>query len=207
MFSLSVHVLLGLVIDMMPDNQLSLIQLPRPLLPPKDLPFDPLVSQHRGGVAIGDASLGLDMQTWTLSIESGTLVLRDSFIYESVLVTAAGVSECSLAFDQNMSPVAAYEQAGVAKLYYYDSVLAAFTTLSVVDAKYARTITDDIRFAPNVSNLNDVLFFYILNHELCVRVQRERFLISHVLKNVGDFILQHVGMNDRLRLQMNLIGG
>jgi hypothetical protein len=192
-------------LGMFPDNVLSTVPRIGQLIEPKDEPFDPRISRHRGGVAIGDSSKGLNFQTWTLQIDNDDLKLSTSFSPPTVVLTVPGVSECGLAFDQNMRIAIAYQLAESSNLYYYDSILGAYTTLTIPDGRFARAITDDVRDVSNVTNANDVLFFYVLNDVLCMRVQRERFLIEHSLRNVQNYKLEHVGMTNRLRVQMEFV--
>lgn len=189
---------------MFPDNTLSLVPIPAPLLPPKDVKFDARVSRHRGGLAVGDASEGLDLQNWSLSIEGNDLVLRDSTGFETVYLTIPGVQECSLAFDQNMRPTIAYYTQGVSYLYYYDSLTSAFTTLTLENASTPRVVTDDVRYASANNGLNDVLFFYVLGDRVILRAQRDRYLVVYDLHTAGGLKLAHVGMNRKLRVQLNL---
>lgn len=190
---------------MFPDNVLSTHPRTGPLKPPKDEAFNPRMSRHRGGTAIGDSSLGLDVRTWTLQIDGDNMLLSNTTMAPTVVLTVEGVKECSLAFDQNMRIAIAYQTDDASHIYFYNSLLASYDTLSISGAKYARALTDDVRRAPNVSNLNDVLFFYVLGTTLCMRVQRERFAIEYPLYDVANYRLEHVGMNDHLRVQMNLV--
>lgn len=190
---------------MFPDNVLSTVPRTGLLIEPKDEPFDPRISRHRGGVAIGDSSKGLNHQTWTLQIDGDDLKLSNSFSPPQVVLTVPSVLECGLAFDQNMRIAIAYQLEDSSNLYYYDSIAGAYATLSIPDGRFARILTDDVRDISNVTNTNDVLFFYVLNNVLCMRVQRDRFLVEYQLRDVTNYKLEHVGMNNRLRVQMNLI--
>lgn len=175
------------------------------MLEPKNEPFDPRISRHRGGVDIGDASQGLDVRTWTLQLDGDNFLLSNSTTSPEVVFVTTAPTECSLAFDQNMRIAIAFQTENSSNIYFYNSLLADYDILSIPDARCARAVTDDVRQIPNVTNLNDVLFFYILDNQLCMRVQRDRFEVEYQLRDVTNYRLEHVGMNDKHRVQMNLV--
>lgn len=194
----------------LPLNALSTPAYPAELLFPDNVSrTDRKVDYERGGIGLNDPSQGLNYQNWRLRID-GNQVLVSVEPYESVetlLFTAAGITEASLAFDQNMRPAVAYIQAGQAKLYWYDSFLAAQTTTTLAAGITSVYLTmDDKRSVATQTNTNDILLFYCQAGQLFYCQQRERFAVNRFLANntFGGAYILHAGMNAKNRVQIEL---
>lgn len=162
---------------------------------------------ERGGVALNDVSQGMNVQDWRVRIVGTTMRLG---VYpdgvESDLFLAAEVSEVSLAFDQLMRPAVAYMQAGIAKLYWYDTALSAQSTLTIGAVRTPFLCLDDKRATQ--SSTSDILLFYLTGTELRYRQQRDRFTIERTLAtglDGGSFITR-CGMGTNLRLHIEISG-
>lgn len=195
----------------LPYDVLSPTPASSALLVPDDIGRPTRVEDYeRGGVAVGDASQGLDVQNWRLRLVGTDLRLSpEPYTAETTILTVAGVSECSLSFDQNMNVSVAYVAFAQAKLYWYDTALPGYTTTTLdADVRSPFLSFDDKRpFATN-SNRNDVLLFYIRTNRLCYRQQRERFNTERTLAwfDGSQVTIKKAGMNDGLRMQIELVG-
>lgn len=171
-------------------------------LPPYDEPYDPQIEAVLGGDAIGDPVNGRGSKRWTISIDGGGLVIADDSGEVRYTVAAPGANTCSLAFDSNMAVACTWTTSTGATLYYYDSLVEDFNTMTITGATSARVGVDDYRkFREGVS---DVLWFYTLDSSLYVRVQRERYLIPHRVGGSGASLLVKAGPNTQYRFQVRL---
>lgn len=192
---------------MLPGNVASSLDVPGAFLPPDTLASSKVIDFERGGVAIGDASLGLDYQDWRGEVIEATGQVR---IYPvgsppSVYYTESGITEFSFCFDQSMRPVLAYVASGLTKLRWFDSVAGAFTVTTFPNTRSPRLALDDKR--PMQIADSDVIFGYIRSDgALCYRQQRDRYEIERVLR-VGIDASQrliNMGMSNVLRLQFEI---
>ena len=184
---------------MLPDNQLSSTAIAGGFL--VDAAID-MVDYERGGIALNDPSQGLNVQTWMAFYEGGAIKVKPLNGVASNVLTVAGVTELSLAFDQNMRPVVAYVAASAAYLYWYDASATAYvTTTLAVGVTNPRVSLDDARKSQVSSS--DVILAYLRDGQLCMRVQRDRYTVEYVLASVlqSGAILRQIGMSDGLRFQ------
>ena len=194
----------------LPNNRLASENLPSLLLTPDTLgrQQDRTVDFERGGAGLNDPSQGLDVQNWRARI-----VGEDVFVgihpggAETKVITVAGITEVSLAFDQNMRPSLAYIANGAAKLYWYDSSLPGQTTTTVGACIRSPFITlDDKR--DGVTAQSDILMFYFRESGLYYRQQRERFGFERLLASFvsNTLWISRAGMNSALRMQIEVQG-
>lgn len=206
---------------MMPDNnQLSSSLEYGPLLPPDSIiPDTEMIAYQQGGIALNDASQGLQVQLWTLrAVPTGgildpvDLILWADTVAPITILSVVGVTSVSLAFDQNMQPAIAYVANGRAKLYWFDTTIPGFTTIDYgTTVTTPRVVLDDKRGFFIDSGQSSIILGYISNDNLCIRDQHDRFTIEYVLQ--GDLstllfnpALWKIQMNDRQRLQFLLRG-
>lgn len=164
------------------------------------------VDYEMGGIGIGDPSQGLQVQVWECRVQGGVIQVSPEGMATWTDVTSdTGITEVSLAFDQNMRPTIAYVAGGVAKMYWYDSDSAAYVTSTFPDAVSPVVLMDDKRTME--IGLNDILLFYIREGRIWHRVQRERFLIEYNLRIIppASSRIQRAGMNvgNRVQIEFN----
>lgn len=190
----------------MPGDALSSAATPQAsMLSPDNLVFrGALPDYESGGVGLDDGSEGLLVQDWTCDIDGNNIVVEDSHGHRTTVLTRPGVTEASLAFDNNMRATLAYVQDGVVKLWWFDSVPGQMVDSSFPGAHSPRLSTDDKR--PMHQSDNDVIFAYLRDGALYYRQQRDRYLVERQLYAGIDplFRLRNVGMNRALRLQFEL---
>jgi len=178
-------------------------------LAPDDQTSQNLLDFEWGGIGLSDPSAGLRYQFWTLQYfsDTGDFVLSAPNTPATVVITLPDVTEVSLAFDQNMRPFFAYVQADVAKFYWWDTNIAAFThTTLPADSLTPRCCLDDKR--ETQTNSSDIILCYVYNGDLKMRRQRDRYTIEYTVKSPFNHpvsglpaTLKRVGMNEFNRLQ------
>lgn len=167
-----------------------------------------LIDRELGGIALNDASQGLNYWVWTLEYDEPSSEIRltnGDNSSTTVQATVVGVTEVALAFDQNMRPAIAYVVDGVTNLQWFDSVTASIVTTPFIGAVNPLLSTDEKR--TEFVDLSDILLWYIKGNLLCYRMQRERFETEHVaytLPSPNVNTLMRVGMNRGGRFQVHL---
>lgn len=169
-------------------------------------PPQALVSRTLGGIALQDTSHGLNYQLWEIYYEDSIIKLKALMTEEITnVIYKENVSSLSLAFDLNMNLSIAYTIEDISFLYYYDTLLQEFSTLTFSNIKTPKITYDDIR--ETQSNTSDIVFAYINTdtNYLCYRLLRDRYLVEYPLKQVEENAkLIRVGMNKNLRLQFKI---
>lgn len=163
-------------------------------------------SSDMGGVAVNDTSQGLARYLWQCRSENNKFYLRRQGEPEVELpITGTDVTAISLTFDQNMNICLAYIDAGMCKLYWYDTSQAQMTISDFPGIDSPRVSLDDRRSFAIASS--DILFVYLKGQGLYYRMQRERYLTEHLLKadvGVVDPILRQVGMGKNNRFLFHI---
>lgn len=195
---------------MLPEGSMSTSAVKADFIAPDD--FDRsanrLIDRELGGIALNDASQGLDYWVWTLEYDVPTGEMRltnGDNSSTTVLVTLPNVTEVALAFDQNMRPAIAYVVDGVTQLRWFDSVTASIVTTPFIGAVNPLLSTDEKR--SEFVDVSDILLWYIKDNRLCYRMQRERFEIEravYTLPTPNVNALLRVGMNRGGRFQVHL---
>lgn len=193
---------------MLPDNVAS--SLPLHLggiyLSPDEQVVKPYIDFERGGVALLDTSQGLMVKNWSIWLENQRKVMLKADGAPAVMLFEdSGLTEVSLAFDQNMRWSAAYLRFGVLTLRWYDTVVSDHVVSSFGPGRCPRLALDDKR-SENIGN-SDIIFAYIKGDDLCYRQQRDRYLIERTLKAnlYPGTRLRGIGMNKNLRMQFELV--
>lgn len=162
-----------------------------------------------GGTDLNDPSDGLKVKTWTASYNpaTGEISLSAPGSVTTVVLTIMGVSELSLAFDQNMQPVIAFVENGAAKFYWWDTDIPGFTTTTLPAGSLTpRVCMDDKRDMETAAN--DVILCYVTGDGKLVALhQRDRYSTVDVLMDPfvdpygNPALLKRIGMNANNRLQ------
>lgn len=156
---------------------------------------DPLLDYEFGGVAIGDVSQGLKAKLWTCIYEDNKIKVGYDNNFQTLL-TVQGVTALSLAFDINMRPLVTYIVNSKCHLWWYDSSAASQVTTDFgSNIQFPQLSLDDNR-QPQTANA-DVIFAYLKNSHLYMRIQRERFQIEHKLAQAKRLV--QIGMMANLR--------
>lgn len=191
---------------MIPEGRLSTTTVYAEFLTPDSVERpSPLVDYELGGRNLNDPSEGLEVHTWVCEYNpnTGDVSVSAPAIPQVTIFNALGITELCLAFDQNMRPFLAYVENGVAKFFWYDTVLGE-TQITVLPAgSYSpRCCMDDKRDTQTSQGQNDVIIAYIRGTALYYRQQRDRYENEYLLTaTVPGKRLLRIGMNQIRRLQ------
>jgi hypothetical protein len=175
------------------------------------LPVDKLQDWELAGVALNDASQGLLVKVWHCTLEVdrdtsvGSVYVEAPGVAKTLLFSGVGVTEVAVAFDQNMNPFVAYMQGTDAKIFWYDPLAPGMVHTTLPAGCYDLRCCLDEKRAYFVG-VSDIVLSYIRAGNLCIRYQRDRYLVEYVLKaGVGpDAKLVSMAMNNGFRLQWRL---
>jgi hypothetical protein len=187
---------------MLPEGSPSSTDVRAVFLQPDDAARDPLVDFEMGGIHVNDPSLGLNYQQWRAWATETTVRLSIVGGAEEQELFVATVTELSLTFDQNMRPTVAFMEAGACLLYWFDPVPAENVMFNIDDA-YSPFVTLDDKRDPMLQN-SDIILAYLRGQSCYYRIQRERFLIEHLLQAglpSGTSRIVNFGMNRQNRLE------
>lgn len=193
----------------MPHNQLSVVYVPTDFVYPENIPrINRLSDLELGGVALNDSSQGLQVTAWQAYISGTDFRVRKypGLTNDAFLLTAAGSTEVSLAFDQSMNPALAFVQSGAAKFWWFDTFLAAYTITTLPAGSRTPMMTLDDHRASQ-SGASDMLLFYLsASGNLCYREQRERFNTERVLASGlgASTKIYQVGLAANLRMKIQI---
>jgi len=170
-------------------------------------PTDLLVDYEQGGVALQDASQGLRVQMWTLRYEDGDFLLSAENVPETVLFSRPGVEQVGLAFDNNMSPFVAFQDAGGIAYWSFDTGQQQFVISDYLPAgsHSPRCTLDEKREL--LDSWRDIILAYLRDGNLYYRQQRDNYGTERLLES-GNFIdLVAVGKNRKNSLQFLVMEG
>lgn len=191
----------------MPDNELSTTPVPTSYVGARALSVTGTVDYEDGGVAIQDVTEGLLFQRWRARLfRAGTVdsyVLLDApTVSEFVAFEQENMTEISFSFDQSMRPAIAFVQEGVAKLWWYDTSVHDMVITEIGEDVITPRITfDDKRFLGSRGFfVSDLVLGYVLDDNLYMRIQRDRFTIPYLLAEDVKPLIK-IGFSRGLRLQ------
>ncbi|WP_312056811.1 hypothetical protein [Acinetobacter courvalinii] len=188
---------------MLPDNELSTNSVYASFMVPTRV--DPLIDYEWGGNDLNDESGGIQSKLWTGYYENGVIKIKAEGVQHDLLAVA-GVTALSFAFDLNMRPAVTYIVADVVYLWWFDTSSGSYTTTNFG----SEIITPQLSFDDHreLFSLNsDIIFAYIKNGRLCIRIQRDRYQVEYDL-GAGQALIQ-IGMmrNYRFGFATKLLNG
>jgi len=190
-----------------PEDELSTVPVPSSYAGARSLSITKTVDYEDGGIGIQDVSQGLLYQRWRARLfRAGTVdsyvMLDAQNVAEFVELELPNMTEVSFSFDQSMRPAIAFVQNGIAKLWWYDSSVPGMTITEIGDGIITPRITyDDKRYlGSNIYSISDLILGYVLDDNLYIRIQRDRFTVPYLLaENVKPLI--KIGFSRQLRVQ------
>jgi hypothetical protein len=187
---------------MIPANTFTPVPVISNFLSPYDQPYQPLLQNVMGGLAIGDASLGRQVKIWTVAYTGTDITVKPIDGPIAFTLPALDVQSVSLAFDSNMALVIGWMTSVDAEIYYYDTLLAAYTTRTFIGPTSCRVVVDDARdfYTPQ----SDVIFSYTMAGNLYWRQQRDRYNIERLVGPTTK-LLRKMAPNIENRLQFQLL--
>lgn len=192
---------------MMPDNELSSRPVTGPYLLGDEIQGGRLYDFERGGVAIQDASQGIDLQTWVCWYDRENNIRvkpMPSAGLGTILVTQPGVIRLSFAFDRNMQPALTYQKTEGVYLYWYDTTVETFVTTFYAGARTPRLCHDDKQYFASIRS--DVILCYLRGKGMYMRLQRDRYTVEYTIRTDLSIAarLVNMGMNEQRRLQFEM---
>lgn len=159
----------------------------------------PLVDYARGGVALLDASKGLNVKNWTCEAnQDGVFISAPGVPLFKAETLPGEITWISLAFDHNMHYNLAYVLAGMGAFWYwYDAMQQRYVTDSLGSISTPVARMDDVRKYANM--YNDIVLSYIRGSALCCRVQRDRYRIEYQLATNAGTTIRQCGMQENNR--------
>lgn len=197
-----------------PQDRLSTSPVYEDFLPPDERHRAWTEDYEYGPVALNDPSLGLAHQVWHLTWVAGDFIVTpETTGSPSTVLSAANVTQCSLAFDQNGHVNLAYTVNWLtAYLYWYDTNIASWTVSTLATGATTPMIClDDKRTTQTQSS--DVMLYYTKKQlddswNLYKLEQRERYLQEQLMKTgVFPYIHKlgmHYGLRNQIALRPNL---
>lgn len=196
---------------MIPNEQLNPLAPPATFVGREKRMGDGLLAYEIGGIAIGDASQGINLQQWYGRVVpiDGQQVFQlssDGDTWTTIISRSGNVTEMDFAFDQNMVPFITWVEDGVTRIYWYDPNVSSMTITNLGDQLVnPRCCMDDKRDLQLVNS--DIILAYIRAGGLYYRQQRDRYQVERLLQAglAGGSRLVCVGMSTALRLQFRLV--
>lgn len=148
-----------------------------------------------GGVELNSNREEMTKYSWFAWTDGTTVFLKREDLTEvHTLFTDVDITEIDLTFDQNMNYCIAYVSNKLSKISMF-SVVTQTREVSLLgdNVKHPRVSLDDKR-SFNVNN-SDIILSYQKGNKLYYLLQRERFLIEHLIaESSGSRFLWRVGM-------------
>jgi hypothetical protein len=180
---------------MLPENRLSTVAIPSTFLGGRSLTTSKILDWETGGIGIGDPSQGLQVQTWRGRLVGNDIILDvpdNPGVTPYTVYSGAGITEFSFSFNQLMSPLVIFVQSDSVKMYWYDSTVSNYVVTDYGNLlSHPKLALDDKR--KTQTGNSDIIFAYIKDSSLYFRMQRERFLVPHLLKT-NETYLHSIGM-------------
>ena len=146
---------------------------------PVNTRMSPLRDVESGGPVLGGLSES-NSYVWEALYTSGSIIVQREGVAPVTLLSAAGITELSLAFDHTMNPHVAYVENGLAKWRYWNSLAGAYATMTLTGARTPRCCSDDK--LPAFSGDRDVVLCYLRGSIMYARLQRDRYTIEYELE-------------------------
>lgn len=160
-----------------------------------------LADYDRGAAVLGQPFGPPPWITWIARYADGAVTLsHEDGSNPLVLLTHASVSRIAFTFDQNMSPVLAYEAEGLAYLRREVPGIGTVTTDLGAVSGVCLTLDDG---RPEAIPDSDVILGYMRDGNLYCRVQRENYA-ERLLKTAPGGVLRALGVCVGPRLQWRL---
>lgn len=190
---------------MLPDSVLSTQTIRAAFRYPRNIRRDDKTDYELGGVALNDASQGLETNVWRGTLKNGTVTIETLGVEPVPLYTDPGMIRFSFTFDQNMNPALAFDTENSSHLWWFDNTIPGYTLLTLPSgSKYATVGLDDHRRMQ--TSTSDIILAYMRDDNLYFRAQRERFLDEHLLESgLTNLGLRQIGLNEKLRFQFQFV--
>ena len=189
---------------MLPQQLLSTVPIFGEYLSPDGDRITPLLDYELGGIGLQDPTHGMRYQTWKLEYVSGHVFISAPNTRRTILFSRTGITDISLAFDQNMNPFVGFTEGAHSRFYWYDTTVEQMIFTDLPSGSICpRCCLDDKRETQTA--LSDIIIAYIRADGLYFRAQRDRFLVEYTLQTGLNAKLDRIGMTTQNRIQFKLI--
>jgi len=164
-------------------------------------PITRVIDYEDGPIALQDPTEGLKYQMWRARIVSNQVLISAPNTTEYALVSGLGLTDISIAFDQNANLHYVYNQLENTYFYWYDTLTGQIEEWDFGEKLITPKLTlDDKR--PTQNARSDIIFTYVKSDgALYYRQQRDHFQTERQL-DAGPIVgIEKVGMTDGHRLQ------
>lgn len=196
----------------LPENVLATVTYNAPFLSPRDRARSALRCWERGGLALNNATGGLNVYDWQFRADADTGEVyagvptaegADTFTVAETLVYTIDPPPREIAgsFDTNMQPIIAWRNDDGAFFRWFDPVANDFVVESLGSRVHSVHLAiDDVRDIAVLSGVTDTILAYVNRTTLYYRQLRDRFATEYELGG-GWRQLYQIGMNNLLRFQ------
>ena len=184
----------------LPENRLSTTPVPGSFIGAAAQPITRAVDYEDGPIAIQDPVAGLRYQQWRARIVGNDILLSAPNTPEYVLYSGPGITDISIAFDQNANLYYVYNQQGNTYFNWYDTLIGTNVVRDFGGLLITPKVTlDDKRVTQNARS--DVILTYVRDGKLYYLQQRDRFYVERLLDEGPIVGIEKFGKNDGFRLQ------
>lgn len=186
---------------MIPAQTFIVPPMPAPFQPPEPANGAPLVDRVWGGETLYDGAPGRHIKLWVAEWALDVVSIRPDGGTVEWTCPAPGATQISIAFDNNMNPVVAYQASGQSMLDYFSTLSSDRDTLIIPGTTSCMVRVDDDRRTFNSSS--DVIFAYTTGSECFWRTQRDRYEVSRKVGDTTKRIIR-MGMSETRRFQIEV---
>lgn len=129
----------------------------------------------------------------------------DESVKHVIFTELYNITELSFTFDKQMLNVVSYVKSGIAYVYFFDSSLNAYNTISFLDVFTPKVALNSINFS-HIQDSNVVLGYVKGTSTLCVRLQQDRYTKEYIVKKFDNKIkLFNIGYASTNRFQYEIL--
>lgn len=185
----------------LPDNQLAPTPITGDFIGAAAQPITRSVDYEDGPIAIQDPTEGAQYQVWRARIVNNEILLSAPNIAEYVLHSGLGITDVSIAFDQNARLYYVYNQQANTFFSWFDTLTGQTELWDFGELLITPKVTLDDKRATQ-SGTSDVILTYVKSDgAMYYRQQRDRFQVERQLDAGPVTGIEKVGKNDQYALQ------
>lgn len=186
----------------MPENRLSTTPVIGSFIGAASKSISNAVDYEDGPIGLSDPTEGMNYQEWRGRVVNDQILIMSDNTEEYVEYAGVGISNLSIAFDQNGRLHYIFREGENYYLHWFNPQTGLMENKDMgTNIHSPRMTLDDKRIEQ--SGRSDIILAYINNTDgsLCMRQQRDRYDVEYVL-DAGPYLgLEKIGKADTNRLQ------